>query len=127
MVSCNRIYAEFRGSTFYLHKLQFRPDFPHDLIRRATDIHGDGILRLLQIGELAGQNLVIGKVPVPLFEPLVNQFIASLEINQPYRRPNAPQGCPHRESASLYSTQSQGEERLQAARPGDEVDEAQAR
>ena len=60
------------------------------------DFDGHRLLRLFQISELAGENLLIGKVSFPQAQALRDQLGTSLQVYKPDLRPNfefPPVGC----------------------------------
>src|SRR5258708_3005778 len=62
--------------------MELLPDFGYDLLRRFVDVHRDGRLGFLQVGELRCKNLPVGKVPLPQVQTTSNQIRASFQINK---------------------------------------------
>src|SRR5208283_967427 len=57
-----------------------------DLLGRASDLDGYRLLRFLEGDELAGKNLLVGKMAAPRAQTVGNQAGASLQIHEPHLR-----------------------------------------
>ena len=69
---CNRILCQLEPLT----------DFAHDHFRRLPYVHCHRILRLFEVGELAGQEVFTRKMSLPLAQPLEDLIVGTLQIDE---------------------------------------------
>src|ERR1700757_3788128 len=81
----NRVQIWFFGLRILLQSKP-SPYLLHDVRRGASDSDGDGVFRFFQIAELAGQNLLIGKVSLARLETAGNQRGTSFEVYKTHFR-----------------------------------------
>jgi len=59
-------------------------DFRDDLFRGLRGVDRNGIRGLLEIRELAGEDLLAGVVPFSRMQPLAKQFVGTLQVDELY-------------------------------------------
>src|SRR5438105_2508338 len=70
------------ASGYQRRRFELCSDFCGNRLRRSVHRHGDGILWLLQIRELAGKDGFRSEMALARAQAAKNEFIAALEINE---------------------------------------------